>query len=102
MTLAGVPILVKSNSSVYSPIVQLDSPVSFPTLNLTLVHRSGQETAESYSVISNLEKNMWHLLSKDRLLSEIVHYLKEELMDIQKKLKVALCLKTPESQKERA
>lgn len=52
-TSTGVPVAVKPNSPVYLPIVCPESPIPFPTLNLLQVHLSGQEPAESYSVISN-------------------------------------------------
>ena len=52
-TSADVPIPHEPNSSVYLPVVYPELPNPFPMLNLTLVHLSGQETAESYLVTSD-------------------------------------------------
>jgi hypothetical protein len=97
-TSAGIPVLEEPGSPIYSPQMSPESPIPFPTLNVTPVNLSGQESAESYSAESDPEENSRHLENKARALSGSIRYLTEQLREVRGQIQEALHPRTtPES-----
>jgi hypothetical protein len=85
-TTAGVPISEASGSPIYSPQETPDPPIPFPTLNLSPVTLSDQQTGESYSVDSDPEASSKHLATQARTLSGSIQYLKTRLDEVRIKM----------------